>query len=109
MTQCVCSIRGRENVWSGKKNICYSARHHVCRLHLGSGTMRIHTWWHLEEVVTSRGDPLECYGMLPKILPRSLVLCVLAAKEVPGTFIMLPNIKETIYLEMENLHQRTSY
>lgn len=33
------------------------------------------------------------------------VSCALCAKEVPGTFIMLPNIKETIYLEMENLHQ----
>lgn len=99
-----------EKMWGvGKKKVCYSARHHVCRLHLGSGTMCTHTWCHLEEVVTSRSDPLECYGMLPKILPRSLVLCVLAVKEVPGAFIILPNIKEAIYLEVENLHRRTSY
>ena len=57
----------------------------------------------IEELVTTRNDPLVCDGMLPQNLPGSFVLCMVADNEMPCTFTTLPNIKETfIYLCLEN-------
>lgn len=108
MTQLVCSVKGSEKcVWSWKKASCSSVPHHPCRLHLGSGTTHVCTWWWqsgmTEELLTTRNDPLVWDVMLPKNLPSFIVLCMIADNEMLCTFVTLLNIKETfIYLCLEN-------
>lgn len=93
MTQLVCDVKGSEKCVQSQKKKSFMLFCSPSSMQTVFGlrdSMCMYVWcWRsgmLEELVTTRNDPLACDGILPKNLPSFVVLCVIADNEMPLRF-----------------------